>query len=456
MNSGVRPPSKEMTRRSFVARSALLPSVWAAMSGCSTGNGEDGKGRMTHRCPSWPASSSSPGAPLWPVPFQGYGESLSLSGSWLAGGGSDQKVWLRDARTGRLVWDKGAEHATTPGDGAGHQDNPRVIAAKGRVLAGGGDGHLANQAVALCAADGKVMWRRGIPGGQSMEIATSGDVVAIIAQHDVFGLSLRTGDVLWRRAVSQAAGLVAHGRAFLFTCKDVESPFGAMGVDRETGDILWNERVADSNYVDIKVADGFAHLLATRVVEETQDDGTILFATVPGEVRAIDAEKGQVAWNRSLPLSGDWIIGGGCAFVQTDDRLFALRRETGETAWSMQIPSHTNVQLAFHEGSLFACRPGFADEEGFLLALDPATGKERWRVDDSDFSTVIPGPPGMLLANPEGRTVSALDTTAGEVIWSSRLKGPVQAVTDELVYCHDGEEISVYDVTSGDPYYGQG
>lgn len=330
-----------------------------------------------------------------------------------------------------------------------------MLAVKGRVLAGGGEGHLANQAVALCAADGEVMWRRAIPGGQLMEIATSGDVVAIIAQHHVFGLSLRTGDVLWRRAVSQATGLVAHGRAFLFTCKDVESPFGAMGVDRKTGDILWDERVADSNYVDIKVADGSAYLHATRVVEEAQADGTVLFVTAPGEVRAIDSEKGQVAWNRSLPLSVHWIIGGGCIFVQTDDSLLALRRETGETAWSMRIPS-PNIQLAFHEDSLFAGRPSFADEESFLLALDPETGKERWRVDDSNLSTVIPGPPGMLLANPDGRTVSALDTTAGEVIWSSLLRGSIQAVTDELIYCHDGEELSVYDVTSGDPYYGQG
>ncbi|MGM1074968.1 outer membrane protein assembly factor BamB family protein [Streptomyces sp. H28] len=445
-----------MTRRSFVARSAQLPFVWASLSGCSSGDGKDGKGRVAHRCPSWPVSSPSPDTPLWPVPFPGYGAPLSLSGPWMAGGGSDQKIWLRDARTGRLVWDKEAKHATTQADGAEHQDNPRVLAAKGRVLAGGGDGYLADQAVALCAADRKVMWRRDIPGGQSMEIAVSGDVVAIIARHDVFGLSLRTGQVLWRLVVSQAAGLVAHGRMFFFTCRDVESPFGAMAVDRETGDVVSDERVADSNYVDIKVADGLAHLLATRVVEQTQDDGSRVPATGLGEMRAIDTGTGEVAWNRSMPLSGDWLIGGGGVFVQTDDRLFALLRETGETAWSMRIPSHANVQLAFHEGSLFASRPGFADEEGFLLALDPATGRERWRLDDSEFATVIPGPPGMLLANPEGGTVSALDTTAGEIIWSSRLKGPVQAVTDELVYCHDGEEISVYDVTSGDPYYGQG
>ncbi|WP_239076551.1 PQQ-binding-like beta-propeller repeat protein [Streptomyces sp. SID9913] len=452
----VPPPSREMTRRSFVARSALLPFVWASLSGCSSGDGKDGKGRVAHRCPSWPVSPLSPGTPLWPVRFKGYGASLSLSGRWLAGGGKDQKLWLRDARTGRLVWDRAAERSATPGDGAEHQDNPQVLAVKGRVLAGGRDGYLADQAVALCAADGKVLWRRDIPGGQSMEIAVSGDVVGIIAQHDVFGLSLRTGEVLWRLVVSQAAGLVSHGRMFLFTCRDVESPYGAMGVDRESGDVVWDERVADSNYVDIKVADGLAHLLATRVVEEAQDDGTIVFATVPGEVRSIDAETGKVAWNRSMPLSGDWLIGGGCVFVQTNDRLFALLRDTGETAWSMPIPSDTNVQLAFHEGSLFASRSGFADEKGFLIALDPATGKERWRLDDSDFSPVIPGPPGMLLANPDGGTVSALETTAGDVIWSSRFKGPVQAVTDELVYCHDGEEISVYDVTSGDPYYGQG
>src|SRR5690606_4670122 len=102
------------------------------------------------------------------VRFKGYGASLSLSGRWLAGGGKDQKLWLRDARTGRLVWDRAAERSATPGDGAEHQDNPQVLAVKGRVLAGGGDGYLADQAVALCAADGKVLWRRDIPGGQSM------------------------------------------------------------------------------------------------------------------------------------------------------------------------------------------------------------------------------------------------------------------------------------------------
>nr|WP_329305844.1 PQQ-binding-like beta-propeller repeat protein [Streptomyces sp. NBC_01260] len=447
--------SSGMTRRSFVWWGTSSACALAGISGCSGDSATDGKDRVAHRCPSWPELTPSPGAPVWPVPFSGaLRTSLSLSGPWLSGAEGDRTVWLREARSGRLKWRSSAGNAGEP-DKWGEPYYPQVIAAGGQVLVGGGDGDTTGEVVALCAANGKRMWRRKLPGNQVVEIAKSGAFVVAATQDHVFGLSAKTGRILWRVKVFQAGQIIAHGNILIFTHKGVE-PFGAMALDRETGKLIWAEEIPDASDLGIKVAGSLVHLVGIRNVERRQDDGTTVFVTAPGELRTLSVENDRVEWTRALMSSdASFLSGGGLLHLVTDEKLITLHSDTGRTVWSIPLPEPvTPLQMVLHDDLLIVHFSVRVNGEYSLLALDPETGKEQWRVGGELSSEMLPGPSGVILVNTQGPKVRAVDTAGGEDIWSSPLKGAVQIVTNDLIYCHNGEEITVYDVSTGDLFFG--
>ncbi|MFE3139685.1 PQQ-binding-like beta-propeller repeat protein [Streptomyces scopuliridis] len=446
--------SSAMTRRAFALCSTFSALSLTGLSGCSSDGKADEKERPTHRCPSWPESNPSPGTPTWPVPFSGMRDSLSLFGSWLFGTGVDRTVWLRDARSGRLKW-RSAMGKPSRADKSNQPHYPQVIAAKGQVLFGGGNGDTTGEVVALCAADGKRMWRRALPGNQVFEIARSGDIVVAATLENVFGLSAATGKILWRIKVFQAAGIVSRGEMLIFTHKGKE-PFGAMGIDRNTGNMVWGEKIPDANDLGFALSDGLVHVIGTRVVERSQSDGTIRFVTAPGELRTLSTRNNDLQWNRTLKLrsASDLLAGEGFLYLLSEDQLLALQSDTGELVWSISLPDPDIVpQMVLHDGFLIVALPVPVGGTYPVFALNPQTGKEQWRVGGDLSSGMVSGPPGMVLTN-NGGSVVAMDTTGGEVIWSSPLKGAVQIVASDRIYCHDGEEITVYDASTGDPFYG--
>ncbi|MDO0916729.1 PQQ-like beta-propeller repeat protein [Streptomyces sp. DT2A-34] len=382
-------------------------------------------------------------------------DSLSLTNTWLFGAGIDRVVWLRDARSGRLRWRTSVGKASSPDKGS-QPHYPQLIVAKGQVLFGGGNGDSTGEVIALCAADGKHMWRRTLPGKQVFEIARSGDVVVAATQESIFGLSATTGKILWQAEVYQGRQIVPHGETLILLHQGGDS-FGAAGLDRKTGKVLWSESILGTNSVEFRVAGDLVHVIGSRAVEEGQDDGTTLFVPTPGEVRTVSTESNHVQWTRTLqPLSASSSLAGeGFLYLSSGDRLLALNSDTGKTAWSIPLPEpEISPEMILHDGLLIVRFPVPDDGTYPVLGLDPKTGKERWRLEIELTAELISGPPGMVLTNTAGAKVIAIDTTVGEVIWSTPMKGAVQIAAADLVYAHDGEEITVYDVATGDLLYG--
>ncbi len=88
---------------------------------------------------------------------------------------------------------------------------------------------------------------------------------------------------------------------------------------------------------------------------------------------------------------------------------------------------------AVRDGTVYA-----AGWDGTLLALDAATGAERWR-SELAFGTVsspVVAGDAVLIGGMDG-TVSALDAATGELLWAYALGdaiGASLAVADEIVY----------------------
>ncbi|MFF2569374.1 PQQ-binding-like beta-propeller repeat protein [Streptomyces sp. NPDC058084] len=449
VNSGCA-SSSGITRRSLVSWSALPLGALVGVSGCQADSAQkkaDGKGKATHQCPSWPKAVPSVGSSAWPVPFSGRESSLALVGTWLFGTGADRIVWLRDARSGQLVW----RAPMGPAGGRNQPHYPQVIATGGRVLFGGGEGDPTGEVVALCAADGKRLWARTLPGGQVSEIAISDDVVAATTSDFVFGLSVTTGGILWKTRIFQGREIISHGG--LFILHHGAGNEAAAGLDRKTGKILWSERIKGVNALHVSASNGLVHVVGSLFAVQEQEDGTSLFVGTQGVVRAISASSGRPVWNRMLPPveAISVLATENFLYLPCDGKLIALRKDTGETAWSVSLPDSPLSLLVQDELLISTFSPGLEGETYPAFALDPQTGKEQWRVSGEKIPYgVRPGPQGVMLAGTEGPKLAAVDTANGETVWSTPKRGSVQIAGEDLVYVYDWKNLVAYDVATGD------
>jgi alcohol dehydrogenase (cytochrome c) len=150
-----------------------------------------------------------------------------------------------------------------------------------------------------------------------------------------------------------------------------------------------------------------ARVEATPIVR----DGVMYVTVPPASVVALDARSGATLWRfdhrmppdispaccASGPVNRGVAILDDRVFIGTADaRLIALSARTGQKLWDTQFADHrlgysvTGAPLALRDLVLTGVGGGDLTTRGFVVALDAATGEERWRF----FTIPGPGEPG--------------------------------------------------------------
>ncbi|HEV8331009.1 MAG TPA: PQQ-binding-like beta-propeller repeat protein [Steroidobacteraceae bacterium] len=143
-----------------------------------------------------------------------------------------------------------------------------------------------------------------------------------------------------------------------------------------------------------QAATDYGRLEATPLVT----DGRLYVSYPPDEVVALDASTGKTLWEHSaglptdLPEGSGWKVNRGVAllgdkvFVATlDARVKALDVATGRVVWQRTVAdykqgySFTSAPLAIDGAIVIGNSGGDMATRGFIVALDAATGEERWR-----------------------------------------------------------------------------
>jgi polyvinyl alcohol dehydrogenase (cytochrome) len=194
-------------------------------------------------------------------------------------------------------------------------------------------------------------------------------------------------------------------------------------------------------------------------------DGTLYIGDWTGTVHALDAATGDEQWSTQV---GDYYIGGAVAvdddtvFVGTfDARVVALDRETGERLWETPIGDHPMAVIfgspmrvgdvvlagvASFELMVGGAAPTF---RGHLVALDAATGEERWRWWATEADETA-GPGVSIWSSP------AVDAERGVVYigTGNTYTPPAAPMADALVALDlaTGEELWVTQFTEGDTW----
>jgi outer membrane protein assembly factor BamB len=180
------------------------------------------------------------------------------------------------------------------------------------------------QIQALNASNGKVAWRKSLPGRtESSPLVVGDEVIAGCECGSVYAFNKRTGKQLWSTPVGGAVkASPAYDRGVVF----VGDYGGQMtAIQASNGRVKWQTNIGGSIYGTAAVA--FGHVYA---------------GDLSGGFHAFDEDTGSVAWSTS---TGGYVYSGATAaktpgtppsvyFGSYDGTVYALNARTGSTRWS--------------------------------------------------------------------------------------------------------------------------
>lgn len=168
--------------------------------------------------------------------------------------------------------------------------------------------------------------------------------------------------------------------------------------------------ITRGNVASLKLTWMYQAMTDYRRMENTPlvADGVMYVSYPPSDVVALDAATGRELWKHSARLPSDmigagaWKVSRGLAllgdrvFLATlDARVKALDAKTGRKLWDVSLGDYhqgyafTGAPLAVKDLVIVGSSGGDFATRGFIVALDAATGKQRWK-----FNTIPqPGEP---------------------------------------------------------------
>lgn len=249
-----------------------------------------------------------------------------------------------------------------------------------------GDGCLA-----LDPATGETRWRDG--GNYTLETPAIADGTAYLPRHggvravDSDGgidvLSRRFGYERWssegRRLGSPLT--IADDRLYAGTGSALHDDAALTAIDADDGAELWSVPVETSVETAPAVADG----LVVAVDRSALPPGTEPRSTL---AYAVSTKDGEIEWTHEFGATdevrtnwlADPVAGDGLVYVPTTRGLVVLALDDGTAEWRLDVDGGVMSSPALAGDRLLVGLPS-----GTLLALDAATGEERWRDERGDW-----------------------------------------------------------------------
>lgn len=288
-------------------------------------------------------------------------------------------------------------------------------------------------------------------------------------------------NVLWKVAVAPgwSSPIVLKGKVYLTAAREGDGKdisLRAICLDESTGKVIWDEEVFRQHGRAPRPHPKNGHASPTPIT-----DGEHLFVHFGHQGTACLDLEGKVLWaNRDLKYSPVHGNGGSPVLVDSllvfscdgGDRRFvvALDKATGKVRWKTDRSGDPPRKFSFStplvieiKGRKQIISPG----SDVVCAYDAADGKEMWRVRYDGYS-VIPRPvfghglvflstsyntPSVLAIRPDGEG----DVTDTHVAWTRKPGAPhtpsLLLVGDELYMVSDGGQASCVDARTGKEYW---
>ena len=278
--------------------------------------------------------------PAWTASVgSGGGYRAKLTGQPLIENGSvytmdsDGRVSAFDLATGSRRWrtDTQADDSRSSNIGGG------IAVQGGKIYATTGRG----DALALDAGTGNILWRKDISvPARSGPTLTSDRMHFTTLDDQLLALNLSNGERAWGYSAAQADTTVLTDAAPAIADGFVIAGFGSgelVAVRAESGVLAWSDTLASSrgrnSSVDLSAIRGLPVI----------DQGRLYAIGVGGLIVALDVRSGRRLWEREVGggqtpwIAGDWL------YVQTSGQsLAAISAGDGRVRWLQELPRWDN------------------------------------------------------------------------------------------------------------------
>ncbi|GHK02686.1 serine/threonine-protein kinase [Streptomyces sp. NPDC003753] len=234
----------------------------------------------------------------------------------------------------------------------------------------------------------------------------------------LFALDAREGTDLWRL---QMDGWVYSLKADRGTVVTATRGGGVQAWEASGGRKLWELTGAQTEF-------------ETPEAGPALHDGTV-YVWQDARLRALDARSGEERW--SYPIGDAASCGGvpvrlthasdGCVYVCAGTRVLALEVASGMPRWHFEAPAVFLSPPAFAPGPAVTGGGVYlADYLGTVYALDPADGRDRWRIATESRAAIDP----VLVAAGHvhvgsGKGLYTLDAVTGTPKWRFQAGGDI-------------------------------
>ncbi len=221
---------------------------------------------------------------------------------------------------------------------------------------------------------------------------------------------LRRGQTRWRiKGEPIQTGLLAVDDGFIA----VDAASWVRKYDVDTGAVIWEQNLGDKLTVH-----------ATPVLTQ----GHVVVADDRGRVVALHPQDGAVQWVRDLqkPVYASIAADEESLYIPTTrGQFFALDAARGEVVWQMTLPDTT---VHFNTPAVDDGLVVVGASDGFLRAFDASSGDLLWTFEDDAALRSTPLlTPTMVYIGSMRRALFAIDRTTGALQWEHELRGRVKS-----------------------------
>ena len=265
-----------------------------------------------------------------------------------------------------------------------------LAAANGTVYATTGRGEV----LALNAGNGEIRWRKPLdsPGRSAPCIADERLFITTLDDR-LLSLSAQTGERQWSYQAATSSTTVLAQSAPAFSDGLVVAGFGSgdlVAVRAESGGLAWTDSLAAA-----RGRNSLVDLSAVRGLPVV-DRGRVFAIGVGGLLVSLDLRSGRRLWEREVGgLETPWLV-GDWLFVQTlDQTLAAIGRDDGKLRWLTDLPRYDNPEKRrdplFWNGPILAGgKLVLAGSNETALSVNPADGKIIGKQELRDAAAVSP------------------------------------------------------------------
>ncbi len=292
---------------------------------------------------------------------------------------ADGRIFVLDTRTRLAAFDAGSGRELwrvdlTPKDEDEGGFGGGITYARGRVYAATGFGDV----VAVDARTGDEQWRRriGIPMRAGPTVA--GERLFVISyDNQLHALSVATGEVLWTHVgISENAGLLGAAspavEGGIVVAAYSSGEIYALRADN--GRIAWSDSLTRVRRVTA------LSVLSDIVGQPVIDRGQVIAISHSGTMAAIDMRTGTRIWDQDIGgLQTPWVAGNFIFVVTTDAEVVALSRRDGRIRWVRALerfknPDERKEPINWSGPVLAGDRLVLVSSNGKAVAVSPYTG----------------------------------------------------------------------------------